>query len=238
MKSKILKRDTKSRVEKAPISLRSITFWLNAFLPRDILGATTVLRHGAFAGYTAITGPLDCLTDQRNFSHNPAAKSRMHSRVTIDLTQTKATITQVQRCDFTTECDPTTGEVRNQRKASTEQMNFSLVTIEPRIVVCMSCHASNPNASATWAFGDIGYNGQIAIDPAARSLAVDLKISLFPAFEGYAAINDGIPATVFRYTPPTGFRPGRVPSGTNRPIRALLVDRDGDGIFCGADSVN
>jgi hypothetical protein len=69
------------------------------------------------------------------------------------------------------------------------------------------------------------------IDPVARSLAVDLKIGLFPAFEGYAFVNEGMPILVFRYAPPVGFGPGRVPPGANRPIRTFLVDQDSDGIF-------
>jgi len=231
MKNKTLKRDIKSQVKKVPVSIQSITFWLNAFLPRDIAGATTTLRQGSFAGYTAITGPLNCLTDQRNFSNDSAAKSRMHSRFTIDLTKTTPTLTQGQRCDFTTECDPITGEVRNQHKASTKQMGFSLVSAEPQIIVRMSCRASNPGTSAAWAFGDIEYNGLIVIDPVARSFTADLKISLFPAFEGYIAINEGPPTAVFRYAPPAGFGPGRIPTGASRPIRSLLVDHDNDGIF-------
>jgi hypothetical protein len=71
----------------------------------------------------------------------------------------------------------------------------------------------------------------LTIELIARSLAVDLKIGLFPAFEGYVSLNGGTPVIVFRYAPPVGFGPGRVPSGASRPIRALLEDQDGDGIF-------
>lgn len=155
----------------------------------------------------------------------------MHSQVSIDLVEPMPILTQVQRCDFTIECDSTTGEVRNQGKASTKQMKFSLVSIDSQIVVQMSCRTNNPGTSAPWAFADIEYKGLLVIDPAARSFAVDLKISMFPAFEGYVIINEGIPATVFRYAPPVGFGPGRVPAGASRPIHTLLIDHDGDGIF-------
>lgn len=137
----------------------------------------------------------------------------------------------MQRCDVTTECDITTDDVILRRKAGTERMTCMLTAIEPQVVVHMNCHTSNPGTSASWAFGDIDYVGMMVIDPVARSLAVDLKIGLFPAFEGYASINDGPAVTVFRYAPPAGFGPGRVPSGASRPIRAFLADRDGDGVF-------
>jgi hypothetical protein len=216
---------------RLPVAIHSITFWLNAFLPRDIMGVTTLLSQGPFAGCTAITGALNCLTDQRGFSNDMNARSRMHSQVTIELVEPMPILTQVQRCDFTTECDSITGEIRNQGKASTKQMKFSLAAIDSQIVVQMNCRSSNPGTSAAWAFADIEYNGRLVIDPAHRSFAVDLKISMFPAFEGYVLINEGIPATVFRYVPPVGFAPGRIPAGASRPIRTVLVDHDGDGIF-------
>ncbi|MGE0826411.1 MAG: hypothetical protein AB7P18_30330 [Candidatus Binatia bacterium] len=213
------------------VSLHSVAFWLNAFLPRDISGATTVLRQGQFAGYTAITGPLSCLTDQRNFSADLRARARMHSQVTIDWTQETPIISQAHRCDPVIECDPQTGEVRSQRKAHTNRMGFSLRSVTPQLAVSMNCSASNPSASARWAFDDIEYNGVITFDPQTRTLAIDVNIGLFPAFEAYVAINDGFPTTVFRYTPPVGFGVGRVPAGANRPMRVRLRDREGNGIF-------
>jgi hypothetical protein len=110
-------------------------------------------------------------------------------------------------------------------------MQCALTSAEPQVVVRMNCSASNPGTSASWAFADIDYMGALMIDPIARSLAVDLKIGLFPAFEGYALINEGIPILVFRYALPAGLGPGRVPPGASRPIRAFLADQDGDGIF-------
>jgi hypothetical protein len=155
----------------------------------------------------------------------------MQSWVTVDFTKEPPTITQMHRCDFTTECDAKTGEVRCQRKASTRRMKCSLLAVEPQVVVRLDCLASNPGTSVTWAFGDIEYKGQLIIDPTMRSIAVDLQIGLFPAFEAYAAINGGMPVIVFRYAPPAGVGVGHVPAGANRPIRTLLVDHDGDGMW-------
>ena len=224
-------RGSRPPVKRQAVLFQSVTFWINAFLPRDITGATTLLRRGPYAGYTAISGPLYCLTDQRNFSNDPRAQVRMQSQVTIDFSGDAPALTQTHRCDPTTECDAETGEVRCQRRASTERMQFALTAVAPQVAVRMSCGASNPGTSASWAFADIDYTGTLVIDPIARSLAVDLKISLFPAFEGYASINEGMPILVFRYAPPAGLGPGRGPSGANRPIRTLLVDQDGDGVF-------
>ncbi len=52
--------------------------------------------------------------------------------------------------------------------------------------------------------GEIEYKGTIEIDPTARSIDIDLMICLFPAFEGYAAIDDGTGTVLFRHAPPAG----------------------------------
>jgi hypothetical protein len=95
----------------------------------------------------------------------------------------------------------------------------------------MDCVASNPCTSAAWAFSDIEYKGAIAINREKRSIAINLMIGVFPAYEGYAAINNGIGAILFRQIPPAGIKTMYVPPRANRPIRSQLEDRDGDGVF-------
>ena len=105
------------------VPIRSITFWLNAFIPRDIAGATTVLREGEYKGLTAFSVAPCYLTDQRNFSNEMRAPSRMHSIAKVDLDDLKPVLTQWHRCDDLVECDPVSGEVLRQRQGSTEEGN-------------------------------------------------------------------------------------------------------------------
>jgi hypothetical protein len=215
-----------------PIPIKSVTFWMDVFLPWSLPGATTVLQVGPYRGHSAITGPKQyCLTDQRGFSNVMTAKSRMHSAVTINFGDTTPVLTQQHRCDYTTECDRKTGEVTAREKASTANMQFRLVAIEPIVTIQMSCLTSNPCTSSAWAFGDIECKGTIFIDPTMRRIAVDLMTGTFPAFEGYAAINDGMGSILFRMMPPAGIKAMHVASGATRPIRAQLEDRDSDGVF-------
>ncbi|NOT57254.1 MAG: hypothetical protein HOP18_21840 [Deltaproteobacteria bacterium] len=215
-----------------PTPIESVTFWINAFLPWSLSGATTVLQIGSSRGHSAIIGPRQsCLTDQRGFSTVMTAKSRMHSAITVNFGDTMPVLTQQHRCDYTTECDRETGEVTARAKASTANMRFRLVSSEPIVTIQMSGLTSNPCTSSSWAFGDIEYKGTIFIDPTARGIAVDLMTGTFPAFEGYAAINDGIGSTLFRMMPPAGIKAMHVVPGTTRLIRAQLEDRDGDGVF-------
>jgi hypothetical protein len=214
------------------VPIQSVTFWMNAFLPWALPGTTTVLQVGPYRGHSVITGPQKyCLTDQRGFSNVITAESRVHSAVTIDFGDSTPAMTQQHKCDYTTECDQKTGDVIARKKASTAQMQFRLVTTEPIVTVQMQCLISNPCTSAAWAFGDIEYKGTIFINPTTRRIAVDLRTGTFPAFEGYAAINNGIGSILFRMMPPAGIKAMPISPGAIRPIRSQLEDRDGDGIF-------
>ena len=155
----------------------------------------------------------------------------MHSEVTIDFGDSTPVLTQQHTCDYTTECDRKTGEVTARKKANTAQMQFRLVVTEAIVTVQMRCLTSNPCTSSSWAFGDIEYKGTIFIDPVKRRIAVDLMTGTFPAFEGYAAINNDIGSILFRTMPPAGIKVIHVAPGATRPIRSQLEDRDGDGVF-------
>src|SRR5205823_14137965 len=64
--------------------IRTVTVWLNAFIPDHLPGYTFQLpANSPFAGMTAIPGPAPAcfLTDERTFDTGVAARSRMHSIV-------------------------------------------------------------------------------------------------------------------------------------------------------------
>jgi hypothetical protein len=200
-----------------------MSFWLNAFIPRDIFGATTMLLEGEYRGLTVLSAAPCYLTDQRNFSNDLRASSRMHSLVKVDLTTSEPVLTQQHRCDDLIECDPASGEVLNKRRVSTSKMTFSLEATEPTIMIQMDCKYIDPLAPVAHGIGETEYKGTIEISPAARSLDIDIMICLFPAFEGYAAINDGPGAILFRHAPPAGILSLGPPRGANRRIRSGLV---------------
>lgn len=206
---------------------RSITFWLNAFVPRDVAGSTTTLLAGDFRGLTVLKGSCCYLTDQRAFSNNPRASSRMQSIVKLDFGGATPTIAQFHRCDETIVCDPTDGEIRCRRKASTAKMNFVMIASESKAIIRMDCKSENP-CSPGGLFDEIVYNGTIEIDAAGRSIAIDIMIGLFPAFEAYTAIGDGLGSILFRQSPPPGILALRIPPGANRRIRSQRTEGDGE----------
>src|SRR5262249_3404702 len=175
------------------------------------------------------------LTDQRGFSNEIHAKSRMHSEFKVDVSGPTLipVMTQWHNCDFTTECECRKGNVECYKKGNTNRMKFELLTGLTRglIIVRMECAANNPCSPPSRFFGDIDYTGNITINVEQRSLEFDGKIDQFPAFEAYATINDGAGVPLFRIPPPGGHSVMNLPGRANRPVRCRLVDRNGDGIF-------
>jgi hypothetical protein len=206
------------------LRIHSISFWLNTFIPRDIIGATTMLRGGEYKGSIALSKPPCYLTDQRNFSNDLRASSRMHSFVKVDLTTSQPVLTQRHRCDDLIQCDPATGEVLSKHRVGTSNMTFSLEAISPTILIQMACRYGGSIPRHGYGIGEIEYKGTIEISAAPRSIDIDLMICLFPAFEGYAAIGDGIGTVLFRHAPPAGILALGPPRGAKRRIRARLDD--------------
>jgi hypothetical protein len=207
-----------------PILIHAISFWLNAFIPRDIFGATTMLLEGEYRGLTVLSAAPCYLTDQRNFSNEPRASSRMHSLFKVDLTTSTPVLTQQHRCDDLIECDPASGNVLKKQRVGTSKMKFSLESSTPTILIQMDCRYGDSIPGTDHGIGETEYKGTIEIDPAARSINVDMMICLFPAFEGYAAMNNGPGAILFRHAPPAGILSLGPPRGAKRRIRARLDD--------------
>jgi hypothetical protein len=183
-----------------------------------------MLRGGEYKGLMALSKPPYYLTDQRNFSNDLRASSRMHSFVKVDLTTSEPVLTQQHRCDDLIECDPASGDVLKKQRVRTSKMKFSLESTTPTILVQMDCHYGDSIPRAGHGLGEIEYKGTIEISLAARSIDIDLMICLFPAFEGYAAIDDGRGAILFRHAPPAGILSLGPPRGANRRVRSRLDD--------------
>lgn len=203
----------------API--HSATFWLNAFIPSDLFDATTRLADGEYRGLSILSKTPHYLTDQRSFSNEPRASSRMHSMAKINLAQGRPTLSQFHKCNELVECD-LSGDVLRRRRASTSSMRFVL-TAEPNITLSMDCRYID-SVTPAHGIGQIEYHGTIEIDPVARVIDIDLMICLFPAFEGYASVDGGPAVILFRHAPPPGILSLGPPLGAKRRIRSRLDD--------------
>ena len=181
-----------------------------------------MLHNGEYKGLMALRSPPCYLTDQRNFSNDLWASSRMQSWVKVDLSDAEPVLTQQHRCDDLIECDPVSGEVLQKRRGSTSKMKFSLLDTTRTIRIGMECRHGDSIARFGHGIGEIEYRGTIEIAPEAGRVEIDIMICLFPAFEAYAVINDGPSAILFRYAPPAGILSLGPPRGAKRRIRSRL----------------
>jgi hypothetical protein len=205
------------------VDIRSVAVWVNVFIPWDISGMTVTVPAGPHAGKTALDGTALLLTDQRAFSNNPKASSRMHSCVTIDLSGSEPCVTVTHRCDWAITCDREEGEVVCRARADTRRMTASLVSMDP-VHVRLECAASHPCPGVLPALKELEYRGTVLYRRDSRALSIDLMVGLFPAFEGYGAINDGPAIVLFRQAPPAGIAASPSARGAHRRIRTVVDD--------------
>lgn len=227
-------------VPKKMIPINSVKFWINAFIPKDVTGYTKPIP--GHPGLTMIPGPginplSDCYhTDQRGFSNNIRAASRMHSEAKVSFTNSMPVLTTWHNCDQTVECDCEDGGEECRKSGNKDNMRivmlpsricspYALVNLE------VKCAAHNPCAPSSNLAGDIDFEGKVIIDRAARRIVCDLKIDAFPAFEAYATINDGVGVMMFQIMPPRGNTVMNLPGYATRSVQIQLEDKNGDGIF-------
>lgn len=213
------------------MAIRTIKIWLNAFIPDNIPGLTRrVPGAGVHRNKTMIPGPTvvsDCfLTDQRGFSSNPAASSRMHSEISIDVTVPAAPreINQIHRCDETIEVDCEDGDQECNGRAAINRMKFNnLRFVGGKILVDVVGAANNPCFTGS---PDIDYKGTVEITVIPQRLIAQVAfnglIEPFPAFEMYAAVNGGIGVPIFRVNPLPGATPGNLFGNANRPVSGTV----------------
>jgi Protein of unknown function (DUF3238) len=217
-----------------PTTINSIKFWINAFIPKMITNYTkNVPNHTSL---TMIPGPAplsDCFhTDQRGFSSDIHASSRMHSEVTVNFSASGVTITTWHNCDETVECDCEDGGEECRKKGTTAKMLIKLTSSTlNEAVLSMKCAANNPCSTSSSVIGDIDYEGTIVVNKTTRKISCDLKIDAFPAFESYATINNGAGIKLFQISPPLGNTVMNLPGTAKRVVKCTLEDINGDGVF-------
>lgn len=179
------------QVEPTLAADREIRLWVNAFIPKTIKGLTRVVPAGTHKGKTMISGPTlvnDCfLTDQRTFSDDSKACSRLHGEVIVSINSDGKYVIKSHsvRCDETIEVDCEDGDEECKKSAKTDRLKLTLdakkSTVDT-IVISVSMAANNPCFTPS---PDIDIAGEFRVDLKNRTAAFDGKVEPFPAFEGY-----------------------------------------------------
>lgn len=242
--------------------IKTVTVWVNAFIPKDIKVAgkpdltKVVPGTGPHKGKTMIPGPVpgvsDCfLTDQRGFSSDPAAPSRMHCGVTVDVARLAISGTPDKRCDPTVEVDCGDGAEECSRAAPTNRIEvkeFSATaggggaaTIKFRMVGAAgnACFVATPGMLVPDIDWDIpvtiaiGPGGEVAVITAKGDKAVES----FPAFEMYVRTNSKPAVTVFQEMPVDGKTPASLFGGPDRGIdKSVTVGSLMNGVWGSTDA--
>jgi hypothetical protein len=193
---------TKSRVA-------TMSIWINAFIPKFVEGITQV-RPG-HPNETVVHGLAvigDCFaTDNRTFSTDINASSRMHSEIKLDLSGVVPGVLEYKhRCDESIEYDCEDGDEEGRAKAAPDRMKWSLASGRTDGLVQLTYRgaASNPLVTGS---SDIDMYGTVLIEPSKRELRFVGGIDDFPAFEMYCRADDGPILTVFRAGPVPGVGP-------------------------------
>jgi hypothetical protein len=194
--------DTNAATTSWPDAL-SVKVWVKAFIPGSYHG--NVDGVGPASGHRLLPGPSswfnDCFhTDDRDFSNDITALSRLHSEFELDLRS--GHLTEVHYCGETVEYDCEDGEEECRDTAPAGQMLWSnLRQHNGDILVDLSGAAGNPCFTGA---PEIDYEGTVTIDVRAHTVTFDGLVNGFPAYEGYATINGGAGETLFQYGPRGG----------------------------------
>ena len=180
--------------------LHSIQVWVNAFIPGSYGG--NIDGSGAAAGHRLLPGPTswfhDCfLTDDRDFSSDITASSRMHSEFRMELPSMVLTPRHV--CGTTVEHDCEDGDVECTDTASTSRMSWDgPMRAGDTIWANVAGAANNPCFTGS---PDIDYVGAVFVDLATKTITFEGKVNGFPAYEAYVVVNDGSPQELFTHGP-------------------------------------
>jgi hypothetical protein len=142
-------------------------------------------------------------TDQRSFSMEVNASSRVASIATIDLSSPARLFRQDHPSNESNAVDCGDGRIINRERTDTSDQKFTFVRADESKVARLVIHASGHNPNFRWAPA-IDIDGTFFIDLGASSIRFKGSIDQYPAYEAYARYNNGPAVTIFQIMPDYG----------------------------------
>jgi len=208
--------------------ISNVKFWINAFIPRDVASLTKQLLGGPDKGQTVIEFFGLFHTDQRSFSSELAASSRLHIEFDLDLDRLDVTF-RTAFCGESKKYDNIiTGEIVD-RKTATPQ--FIVDGLQLHTDGRVRFNGAAPNPLAPPGAPDIDITGTVTVSAATASLELNCLVDDFPFYEGYAISNNGFPFKLFEAPPQPGKTPQDLAGPAVRRIHIITSDTNGDGQF-------
>jgi hypothetical protein len=207
-----------------------IKIWINSFIPASIKSWNPYGNTHPINGLTYIMGPepwvsIGYLTDQRAFSFNPAASSRLHAEVAIQFTRERSPrlVSQQIRAGQTTAINTIDGRILCQKTANSSGTRFnSQISGAHLLELGLSTLVPNPCVSVLGLVDPappIREDLQIHVDASMRVVMVGGRVTSFPAFEAYMSIEGGYPKVLFQKLPDANSSPANIYFG---PIKDVL----------------
>jgi len=201
------------------IKVSTLKVWLNAFIPE---ASVTVLG--------------DCFSgDNRSFSSDIHASSRMHSEVEVTRlgTPDAGESFHWHNCDPSHKIDCSSGAVLEEARGDTSRMAYKVnIGSFPDPVASVHDLATPSTVRIAYVGAanlpllshapDIDMNMVFTLDPVTGILSFEGAVDAFPSFEGYAAANNGAPVELFTHShapDATGFN---LIGDANQPISGTV----------------
>jgi hypothetical protein len=200
--------------------LKTVTFWINAFIPDPSLSEFVLPAPGASAGLSMIVVPGPggdrlFLGDNRRFSDDPSAPSRIHSLAVItnlDLA-TPTLQSALHVCGESVEID-SNGNMIGRATAPTDRCRFlnlrantsidpngGVIVDDPSPRLVQLDYEAAANLPLLLGAPDIDLLGVLRIDRDNNSIRFKGGIDDFPAYEAYVKVNSGPAMTLLRERP-------------------------------------
>lgn len=217
---------------------KTLTIWLNAFIPNNAPGAFILPGTGIHSGKTAIYGPgrAGCfLTDQRACSAEINKTARMHSRIIIDLEPESVYAWRVLSKDHhispSIEAGCKSGNEECTHTATRDHMWWGQLDVidgsNARVTLYAAASVACPRGLPA---PRIQYTGTIyltRLSSTAIRVAFVGHTTEYPAFEMYAALGTAAPDRLFCQGPiaetPYRLFPAPLGPGLSVPISSSVV---------------
>jgi hypothetical protein len=191
----------------SPIALAAdqLQVYIRAFIPKNHSSVRPLPNSG---GGTMVEPPASSIvgcfpTDQRSFSTEIRASSRVASIATVDPTLPGSLIKQEHPSNESNAVDCGDGSIINRETTNTSDQKFTFVPADTSKIAQLKIHASGHNPNFTWAPA-IDIDGIFFIDLGANTIRFEGSVDQYPAYEAYVTYNGNAAVPILQIMPDYG----------------------------------
>ncbi|WP_143039721.1 MULTISPECIES: hypothetical protein [Bradyrhizobium] len=191
----------------SPIALAAdqLQVYIRAFIPKNHSSVRPLPNSG---GGTMVQPPgssiVGCFpTDQRTFSTEIRASSRVASIATVDPALPGGLIKQEHPSNESNAVDCGDGSIINREKTDTSDQKFTFVPAGTSKIAQLKIHASGHNPNFQWAPA-IDIDGIFFIDLGANTIRFEGSVDQYPAYEAYVTYNGNVAVPILQIMPDYG----------------------------------